>query len=97
MAAIPPTRSIGKGRRINVPQDIAEEYPPDAAFEVDTREGDLVFTPSEAAEARKLTDKNRVRVPPEIARGVEPDAEFLVVQKGSQILFRAAENVDISI
>lgn len=97
MAAIPPTRSIGKGRRINVPQSIAEEYASDASFEATIRAGDLVLSPSEAAEARKMTAKNRVRVPPEIANQFRQGAEFLVVRDGEDIVFRAAENVDLNI
>jgi len=97
MSSIPQTRTIGQFRRVNIPADIAGEYPKGATFVTTVEDGDIVLTISESGDGNQITDKNRVRLPPGVVDQFADDVEFAVFQDGHQITLRPTDNIEISL
>jgi len=97
MSGLPQTRTIDQSRRVNIPAEIAAEYPAGQQFVVERDGDDLVLEPGEGADARTLTEKNRVRVRPGVAEQIQLGSEYAVVKDGQTIILRPVEDIDITL
>lgn len=97
MSTIPETRTIGPQGRINVPQEIAEEYGDGATFTVHHEDDRIIARPCDEDDGRALSSKNRLRLPPSVADEYTREDEFVVLSDDRAIVYRPVDTVDIQL
>lgn len=97
MSSIPQTRTIGQFRRVNIPAEIAADYPSGATFVTTVEDGDIVLSVSEDSEGNAITEKNRVRLPPAVVGQFDDHTEFAVFRDGTDIVLRPTDNIEIQL